>query len=110
MTAEQTLTPIEAVALEEACRIADRLDKLDDILRGESKEWMRLRIPAGGDGTTVRVVLTSALSEARQQAVAYTQIVDKLTKAKPVEKPEREASGSDDLAARRAARRQAAGL
>jgi hypothetical protein len=66
--------PAELVMLEEACRIADRLEKLDEILSGDVDEWMRLQLPREGSGT-VRVVVDGALAEARQQANQLKQLV-----------------------------------
>lgn len=79
--------PAERVLLEEACRIADRLDRLDALLSGEGDAWLRLRV--NDDGTEVRVVMDGALSEARQQANVLKQIVaalrlpDEKTGARP---------------------------
>lgn len=105
------LGPADLVLLEEGCRIADRLDRLDDYLRGREDAWLRFW-SRHDDGTVVRVVVDRALAEARQQADTLRGIVAELTKraaAVPAE-PEREASGSDDLAKLREERRRAAGL
>src|SRR5688500_13433317 len=60
------------VLLEEACRTADRLDRLDALLVGDLESWAR--IDHRRDGTT-EVVIDSALSEARQQALALRQLL-----------------------------------
>lgn len=65
--------PAERVLLEEACRIADRLDRLEAALTGGEREWLRFQVR--DDGAEVRVVIDSALSEARQQANVLKQIV-----------------------------------
>lgn len=70
--------------LEEACRIADRLDRLDALLVGDADTWARL--DHRRDGTT-EVVVDSALTEARQQALALRQLLASI--------PEKE-SGDDD--------------
>jgi len=67
------LAPPELVLLEEACRIADRLDRLDALLSGESDTWLRFKV--NDDGSEVSVVVDSALSEARQQANVLKQLV-----------------------------------
>lgn len=48
--------------------MADRLDRLDRILRAESTEWIRFQVREGS--TEVVVVVDRVLSEARQQAIA----------------------------------------
>lgn len=53
------------VLLEEACRIADRLDKLDGLLSGSVDVWCRVTEDRAGD---LAVTVDSALIEARQQA------------------------------------------
>ncbi len=65
--------PEERVLLEEACRIADRLDRLDALISGDEDAWLRFRV--NDDGTQVKVVIDSALSEARQQANVLKQII-----------------------------------
>lgn len=100
--------PAQSVLLEEACRIADRLDKLDTILRGDADAWMRFRVDESG--TEVTVTLDKVLAEARQQAVALKTIVTELRQSAGKAESEREASGSDELARRREERRRAAGL
>jgi len=72
----QGLAPMHRVLLLEACRIADRLDKLDRKLRGEDRDWLTLQLPE--DGSIAVVVVDKALSEARQQATALKQIVAEL--------------------------------
>lgn len=42
VTDAHELDAIQEVTLLEACRSKDRLDKLDDILRGDEETWMRL--------------------------------------------------------------------
>lgn len=63
--------PMQRLLLLEACRIADRLDKLDAQLNGES--W--LRFLADDEGTEITVVVDRVLAEARQQATALKQLI-----------------------------------
>ena len=100
------LPPAQRTVAEEACRLADRLDKLDDILRGDETVWMRFH-SLNEDGSIVKVVLNTALAEARQQQVALKQLVAELRQSK-AETPKQEASLEDELAAAR--RRRAAGM
>lgn len=91
----------ELVVLEELCRMADRLDKLDEILSGEVDTWLRLESKHEGRSHTVEVVLDDGLSESRQIAVAFQRLAASLNL--PAAKAA-ESDGIGDLAARRAAR------
>lgn len=71
MTNDGFPPPMQRLLLLEACRIADRLDRLDAQLNGES--W--LRFLANDEGTEVTVVVDRVLAEARQQATALKQLV-----------------------------------
>jgi hypothetical protein len=113
MTKDGQLPALQAVLLLEACRIADRLDKLDAQLRGE--DWLRFLVDE--TGSEVTVVVDKVLAEARQQATALKQIVAELRTAagKPASKTPRAPSGSSakggagiaDITARIAERRAA---
>jgi len=102
----------------EACRITDRLAKLDRLLTGEAADWLRL-VEQAGNGDALEVVIDKPLSEARQQAIALKQVLSELRQmsaaaAKPParrepDQPMRRVSGVADLTARIAARQQAAG-
>lgn len=61
----------QRVQLHEACRIKDRLDKLDAILTGDVSFWVEVVEERG----TVTVSVDSALSEARQQANQLKQLI-----------------------------------
>lgn len=65
--------PAELVMLEEACRIADRLEVLDEILRGDAEVWARLIHRVNTDDYELKI--DSALSEARQQANQLKQLI-----------------------------------
>lgn len=71
---EHTFSPAEKVLVEEACRIADRLDRLNALLIGDEEAWAWLR-PASPDGDTVNLVIDDAMSEARQQANVLKQLI-----------------------------------
>jgi hypothetical protein len=111
-TEREAMSPPERVLLEEACRAADRLDKLDDFLTGRGDVWLRFRA-ANEDGTVVRVVVDRALSEVRQQADTLRGIVADLTRKTSGQPAPSQSEGSrrDELAKRRAdRRREAAGM
>jgi hypothetical protein len=104
------LAPLERTLLEEACRLADRLDQLDDFLRGHGDGWLRFHA-RNEDGSIVQVVVDKALSESRQQALAFKALVAEMrTSARGrQEEPAKEASVLDELASRRVERRRIAG-
>jgi hypothetical protein len=68
--------PAELVLLEEACRTADRLEKLDELLRGDVDAWIRIRFPRPRrEDETLVLNVDGALSEARQQQNIFKQLV-----------------------------------
>jgi hypothetical protein len=109
-----TTDPGARLLLEEACRIADRLDRLDRALAGKGNEWLRFR--RDEDGGTVIVYIDKALGEARQQQVALKQLLSELRQSRapakkstaaPAGQPQSGGGGVADLTARLAARRTA---
>lgn len=81
ITAEHELDPSQKVLLEEACRTADRLDRLDAKLSGREDAWAHLvtRVDLGDDETRViELRVDSALSEARQQQNVFKQLLASL--------------------------------
>src|SRR5687767_3891759 len=88
LTEKTSMNAAELVLLEEACRTADRLDKLDELLRLDHEQWVELRDLKGRDDV-MEIVMNSALSEARQQANVLKQLIaalrlpDELSGAKP---------------------------
>jgi len=102
------LAPAQRLLLEEICRTADRLDRLDRQLRGDEDAWMRFH-SLNEDGSIVHVVINNLLSEARQQQVALKQLLGEFRQAgggagKAEPGPQAGGSFRDDLRARRAAR------
>jgi hypothetical protein len=98
--AGRTADPAARVLAEEACRLADRLDRLDAILRGESREWVRVD---SAEGLPVLVV-DKALGEARQQAVALKTILAELRQREAHAPAAPMGSAVDELAQKRADR------
>lgn len=68
-------TPAGELALE-ACRIADRLDNLDRLLRGD--RWVDFIQPDEDDDTTFVVVVDKAMAEARGQQQTLLALLTKI--------------------------------
>lgn len=86
MTAEWTPGPMHRAMLVEACRLADRLEQLDQHLKG--KDWLRFR-HRGDEGEDVEVVVyvDRVLAEAREQGIAFRGLAVELVKAAGAQKP-----------------------
>jgi hypothetical protein len=108
ITAKRDLDAAGAILVEEACRIADRLEQLDELLRGEIAVWAQITDDYAGGKRTTRVVLDDALGEARQQQNALRQILATLKLGSAEEKATGEVSLVDQLTARRTRRLTAA--
>jgi hypothetical protein len=91
--ADAELSPAHRVVLEEACRVADRLDRLDALLTARDGDWLRLRADDFGSRVVeVRVVVDSLLGETRQQEAVLRGLVSELRQGmtatrKPTGKP-----------------------
>lgn len=77
VTESHTLAAPERELLLEACRCADRLEKLDRYLTGADTSWLDLE-KMRRDDTEYRVTIDAALSEARQQQNILKQLVASL--------------------------------
>ena len=102
--ADTELDAAGRVLLHEACRMADRLESLDLILRGDVATWAVITDDYAGGKRTTKVVLDDALGEARQQAATFRQLVTTLKLGTSVER-QTERGSLDQLAAARAQRR-----
>lgn len=81
ITEAHELDPMQVVLLEEACRCADRLDKLEEKLSGREDAWAHLlsRMDLGDEDTRViELRIDGALSEARQQQNVFKQLLASL--------------------------------
>lgn len=67
------------VLLEEACRTADRLDRLDGLLTGDRELWSLVERGSSG---SLEVVVDGALAEARQQGAALLKLLVSLPMAR----------------------------
>lgn len=99
-----SLTPAHLVLLEEACRIADRLELLDSILRGSSAD-VNVDVAQFAD-------ISALLSESRQQSAALKALLAEIRQgqygASPSSVDPAGGAGVSDLTAR-IARKQAEG-
>lgn len=71
---DHDLDGVQLVQLTEACRMKDRCDKLDGLLRGEIAEWATI-VPADVEGTEFRLLITGALSRANETANSMKQLL-----------------------------------
>lgn len=108
--------PVEVVALvEEICRTADRLDRLDAIVNGRDRAWLTLEVDDVGE---VTVVVDKVLGEARQQQMAFKGLLGELRAMRGASaktagrgrqvQSSKGGAGVTDIAARIAARRRGA--
>ena len=89
MKAQVDGVPAAEALLEEACRIVERLDRIERFLSGRNKEFLRTKVAR--DGETVVLVVDGAMSEARQQANVLRQLLATVNELAP-----READDGDD--------------
>lgn len=97
----KALTGSRRVLLEQACRIVDRLDRLEAILNGRDRSWLTLDL---GDDGELTLSVDKLLGESRQQATALKQILAELRQGADAESQTAGGGALDQLAARRAAR------
>lgn len=91
LTVDHDFPPAELVLLEEACRLADRLDRLDMLIQGSDREWLTVLVsPFSSEETvTVKLMISDPMSEARQSAnilkqlLAALRIPDEVTGKRP---------------------------
>ena len=102
LTQGREFDPAAEALLLEACRIADRLERLDTFLRGDDREWFELEQKYKGANATI--VVDEALAEARQQANTFRQIIITLGLGKVSAAKAAGRSALDQLADRRASR------
>ncbi|HEU4422054.1 MAG TPA: hypothetical protein VFR67_05880, partial [Pilimelia sp.] len=88
----------------QACRITDRLEALDQLLRGDAEQWLDI-VATKGDPDRQELVIDKALTEERQQATALKQLLAELRQgATTTGGQEQGGSILDQLAAQRAKR------
>jgi hypothetical protein len=74
ITAEHELDPMQRVTLEEACRAKDRLDKLNEILRGEADVWCHL-VEDANEPATYTLKVSAALTQSNATANLMKQLL-----------------------------------
>lgn len=75
ITEHHELTAAQVVQLTEACRMKDRCDKLDDVLRGDVDTWTRLVVDMQSDGSVYELRITNALTKANDTANSMKQLI-----------------------------------
>ena len=78
ITSEHELDAAQLAQLTEACRAKDRLDKLDEVLRGDADTWMSLVVDPRSDGQVYELRITNALSKANDTANLMKQLLTAL--------------------------------
>lgn len=109
---DTTTDGARAVLMAEASRLADQLEKLDQIITGDDATWLQLEIP---EGKPIKLVIPiqAAIAERRQSVTVFRHVLAQLWN---VGTPAGEVAGSgspkevsvDDLARKRSERRSAA--
>ena len=73
ITSEHDLDQAQIVQLTEACRMKDRLDQMDALLRGDVSTWASIDV--GDDGRPAVLVINSALDKANTTANVMKQLL-----------------------------------
>jgi hypothetical protein len=73
--AHPDLDASQRVTLLEACRSKDRLDKLDELLRGDIDTWATLAVDVNSDGQIFELRMTQALAQANATANLLKQLL-----------------------------------
>lgn len=70
--------------LHEACRLVDRMEKLDRILRGDVDTWVSVDLPRdGSEDEPLRLKVDGALAEARLHVTTLRQVLGQLRRVRP---------------------------
>lgn len=88
------------VLVTEACRLADRLEQMDRLLRGEVDVWARIETRGGN----LVLQVDAVLGEARLHAGALARILAQLRLGAGAERKQPKGSRLDELSAARARR------
>lgn len=104
VTTERKWDAAGLVLIGEACRMVDRLEKLDGLLRGDVATWAEIVDNYEGGQRNVYVELDAGLTEARQMQTALLGILTKLGLGKSEAAKQAGPSVADQLKAKRAER------
>lgn len=85
LRAKPEMSPGDLLLLEEACRLVDRSDRFDALIRGDINEWVCLEWPF--EDQPARLVISSVVSEARQTVAELRQVVVRLNLPAGEERP-----------------------
>lgn len=75
ITSAHELDAAQEVQLVEACRAKDRLDRLDELLRGDVDTWARLTVDVSSGGDVYELRITQALAQANTTANVMKQLL-----------------------------------
>jgi hypothetical protein len=104
LTVGRKWDPAGVVLVGEACRMVDRLEQLDRLLRRDAEEWVRIVDVYNGGTRDVLLEIDDLLAESRQLQTTLLTTFMKLGLGKSEAVDTGRASKSDDLRAKRAAR------
>lgn len=112
--ADTELGEQQVALLTEACRCRDRLDRFDEIIRGDLDTWVYLIADRGDDETELHITIDKAVERSNQTATNLRLILEKLPEptaaSKPAEGTPAPATPVDQLNQRREARKAGDGL
>lgn len=69
--------------LHEACRLADRMETLDRVLRGDVDTWLSFDLPRGDEDQPLKLKIDGALAEARLHVTTLRQVLQNLRRVRP---------------------------
>lgn len=73
ITGEHDLDAMQVAQLTEACRMKDRLDRLDELLRGDVDAWAEIAV--SNDGEPISLRIDSAVKLANETANTMKQLL-----------------------------------
>ncbi|MGV9666945.1 hypothetical protein [Nocardia niigatensis] len=94
---DPTDTPELSALVLEAARIKHRLDRLDRLISGDEELWAYLVTAKGGDEAVLEVRIDNAMTEARQQATVFRQMLAEIVRRRGQNNGAGEYDPLDDL-------------
>lgn len=104
VTGERKWDSAGLVLIGEACRLVDRLEKLDGLLRGDVDQWAKIVDEYKGRDREVYLDIDASLTEARQMQTALLGVLTKLGLGKSESAKKAGPTVADQLKAKRDAR------